>query len=113
MKILSTIESRQLKKGELKEIIIDNVIYDLTSYQKGVDTFLANVKNAIVIPVVIPSKNLIALRDTEIKELQKATENNLDYIIINRNGIAYKVTRNEAGDLYATNNKENELIVVR
>lgn len=113
MKILSTIESRQLKKGELKEITIDGVVYDLSTYQKGQNTFEAHAKNVTPIPVVIPSKEVIALRDTEIKELQKATENNLDYININRNGIEYTITRNDNGELYAVNTKQQELFIVR
>lgn len=113
MKILSTIESRKLKKGELLEINIDGVVYDLSTYQKGQNTFEGNAKNLISIPVIIPGKNVIALRDTEIKELQKATENNQDYILINRNGIEYAVTRNDNGDLYAVNTKQKELFVVR
>ena len=113
MKILSTIESRKLKKGELKEINIDGVIYDLSVYQKGQNTFEAQAKNIVPVQVVVPSKEIIALRDTEIKELQKATENNLDYIIINRNGIEYAITRNDKGDLYGVNTKQKELFVVR
>lgn len=113
MKILSTIESRKLKKGELNEIIIDGVIYDLSVYQKGQNTFEASAKNIVAIPVIVPSKEIIALRDTEIKELQKASENNLDYIIITRNGIEYEVCRNDKGDLYAVNTKQKELFVVR
>ena len=113
MKILSTIESKKLKKGELKEINIDGVVYDLSVYQKGQNTFEAQAKNIVHIPVIVPSKEIIALRDTEIKELQKATENNLDYIIINRNGIEYAIKRNDKGDLYAVNTRQKELFVVR
>lgn len=110
MKILSTIESRQLKKGELKEINIDGVIYDLSSYQKGQNTFEAPAKNIQPVQVIVPSKEVIALRDTELKLLEKSEDNS---ILINRNGIEYIIKCDIEGYLWAYNTKEKELIVVR
>lgn len=110
MKILSTIESKLLKKGELKEINIEGVIYDLSQYHKGMNTFEGNAKNIQPVQVIVPSKEIIALRDTELKALEKSEENS---ILINRNGIEYIVKCDIEGNLWAYNTKVKELFVVR
>ena len=113
MRILSTIESRLYKKGQLNEITVNGANYILPPYQKGVNVVECQPKECNKINVIIPNLEIIALRDNEINELKKAIDNNLDYIRIKRGSLFYKVMYDDNGKLYAVVEATNETFIIR